>query len=167
MWKCLQWIIYFSLMATAIFFARDVIEKYFGQNTGIKQYMEKIDSHPTITICPFQGKCDGSMALTLTLQGELKETKNLAIYEGIYNIISSDLINNKPYWLHKHDRNKALWYNGDYGVWCFGPKGNYFDFDFLGNINDTVPYEATGWYYKSNSWDWIFTTTNVTVELGR
>ena len=52
-WKCLKWIIYFSLMATAIIFAKDIIEKFFGQNTGIKQNMEKIESHPTITICPF------------------------------------------------------------------------------------------------------------------
>ena len=40
-------------MGTAIFFAWDVIEKYFGQNKGIKRYTEKIESHPTITICPF------------------------------------------------------------------------------------------------------------------
>ena len=52
-WKFLEWIIYFSLMATAILLAKDVIEKFFGQNTGIKQNMEKIESHPTITICPF------------------------------------------------------------------------------------------------------------------
>ena len=52
-WKCLEWIIYFCLMATAILFAREVIEKFFGQNTGIKQNMERIKSHPTITICPF------------------------------------------------------------------------------------------------------------------
>ena len=44
-------------MATAIVLAREVIEKFFGQNTGIKQNMEKIDSHPTITICPFQNQC--------------------------------------------------------------------------------------------------------------
>ena len=52
-WKCLEWIIYFSLMATAIIFAREVIEKFFGQYTGIKQNKEKIESHPTIIICPF------------------------------------------------------------------------------------------------------------------
>ena len=52
-WKCFKWIIYLSLMGTAIFFAWDVIEKYFGQNKGIKRYTEKIESHPTITICPF------------------------------------------------------------------------------------------------------------------
>ena len=47
-----------SLTATAIIFAREVIEKFFGQNTGIKQNMEKIESHPTITICPFIDHCD-------------------------------------------------------------------------------------------------------------
>ena len=51
--KYLEWIIYLSLMATAILFAWEVIEKFFGQNKGIKQHTEKIESHPTITICPF------------------------------------------------------------------------------------------------------------------
>ena len=53
-WKCFEWIIYISLMAAALIFAREVIEKFFGQDIGIKQNMEKIESHPTITICPFQ-----------------------------------------------------------------------------------------------------------------
>ena len=52
-WKCFEWIIYLSLMAAAILFAREVIEKFFHENTGIKQNMEKIEQHPTITICPF------------------------------------------------------------------------------------------------------------------
>ena len=47
-------------MATAIIFAKDIIEKFFGQNTGIKQNMEKIESHPTITICPFLQFLDGN-----------------------------------------------------------------------------------------------------------
>ena len=57
-WKCLKWIIFLFLMASAILFARKVIEKYFGQNKGIKQNMEKIELHPTITICPFQEQFD-------------------------------------------------------------------------------------------------------------
>ena len=65
-WKCFEWIIYLCLMAIAILLAREVIKKYFGKNTGIKQNMEKIDSHPTITICPFQNKC---MKLILGLPG--------------------------------------------------------------------------------------------------
>ena len=40
-------------MTIAILFAREVIEKFFGKNTGTKQKMESIKSHPTITICPF------------------------------------------------------------------------------------------------------------------
>ena len=49
----LEWIIYLTLMTTAILFTWEVIEKYFGQNTSIKQSSEKIESHPTITICPY------------------------------------------------------------------------------------------------------------------
>ena len=52
-WKCFEWIIYLSLIAAAILFAREVIEKFFHENTGIKQNMEKIEQHPSITICPF------------------------------------------------------------------------------------------------------------------
>ena len=63
-WKCFEWTIYLSLMTTAIIFAREVIEKFFHQNTGIKQNMEKIEQHPTITICPF-------------IQSPYKESKQL------------------------------------------------------------------------------------------
>ena len=52
-WKCLKWIIYLSLLAIAILFAEEVIEKFFCQSTGIKQNMDKIDLQPSITICPF------------------------------------------------------------------------------------------------------------------
>ena len=51
--EVLEWIIYLCLMATAIYFSKEVIEKFFGQSIGMKQNMEKIESHPTITICPF------------------------------------------------------------------------------------------------------------------
>ena len=51
-------------MTTAIIFAKEVIEKFFHQNTGIKQNMEKIEQHPTITICPF-------------IQSPYKESKQL------------------------------------------------------------------------------------------
>ena len=68
-WKCLEWIIYVSLIATAIIFVREEIAKYFSQATGIKQNMEKIEAHPTITICPFL----------------------LSPYEGNHYIISSEL----------------------------------------------------------------------------
>ena len=56
--KYSEWIIYFFLMAIAILFVWGVIEKYFGQITGIKQSMERIKSHPTITICPFKDQCE-------------------------------------------------------------------------------------------------------------
>ena len=58
--KYSEWIIYFFLMAIAILFVWGVIEKYFGQITGIKQSMERIESHPTITICPFKDQCEAN-----------------------------------------------------------------------------------------------------------
>ena len=52
-WKCLEWIIYLFCMSLAIYSSSGVIAKFFGQNTSIKQTVEQIESHPTITICPF------------------------------------------------------------------------------------------------------------------
>ena len=49
----LEWTIYFALMLTAIVFAWEVIKQFLEQSTGIKQNTEKIEFHPTITICPF------------------------------------------------------------------------------------------------------------------
>ena len=91
-WKCLEWIIYFSLMATAILFAREVIEKFFGQNTGIKQNMEKIELHPTITICPFLEQCDRPGVpnkIIVKLEGAAKDTQSNM--EGTY-ILGTNLV---------------------------------------------------------------------------
>ena len=154
-------------MTAAILFAREVIENFFGQDTGIKQNMVKIESHPTVTICPFLDQCDGPMELILRLQGEPKDIKNLSIYEGIYNTMSSDLINDKPYWTHKQERNKALWYNTEKELWIIGPMeyigSNIGYFNFNGTVE--VPYEASGWYYWNNGY-WNFTTSDVVLELG-
>ena len=56
--KSLEWIIYFSLMATAILFTWEVIQNYFDRNIGTMQTLEMIESHPTITICPFLEQCE-------------------------------------------------------------------------------------------------------------
>ena len=170
-WKCLEWIIYLSLMATAILFAREVIEKFFGQYTGIKQNMEKIELHPTVTICPFLEQCDGPMKLILRLQGEAKEIKYLAGYEGSYNILSSELINGKPYWIHKYDQEKALWYSTEEKLWLIGQikyiGGKYIGGDTANFFStDKVPYDAY-WYFFNNDQSWKFTTTDVVVELGK
>ena len=167
-WKCLEWSIYLSLMATAILFAKNVIEKFFAQNTGIKQNMEKIESHPTVTICPFQEQCDGPMKLIFRLHGEPKKMKNLVSYVGTYNILSSDLINGKPYWIHKHDANNAIWYNSTYEAWIFGPKvmiGS--TTGQIAGFNGSLPYEVQTWSCLNNDNELINISTDVVVELGK
>ena len=152
-------------MTVAIVFAKDVIEEFFGQNTGIKQNMEKIESHPTITICTFLNKCDGSMKLILKLKGKPKKLQRLASYEGSY-ILSSDLVNGKPYWTHKNDGMKVLSYNSQSKMWKFGQiedigkKGA-----IIANSTGAVPYEFTKWSYGTNK-GLIPTMTDVVVELG-
>ena len=47
----LEWILYLGLFAIAIFFTWGVMQKYKSRAIGITQYEEKIDVHPTITIC--------------------------------------------------------------------------------------------------------------------
>ena len=90
-------------MTTAILFAMDVIKEFFGQNIGITQNMEKIESHPTITICTYLNQCDGPMKLILKLKGKPKKLSHLVTYEGSY-FLSTNLVNGKPYWIHKNNR---------------------------------------------------------------
>ena len=45
-------------MASAILFTWEVIENYFDRNIGTMQTLDKIESHPTITICPFLKQCE-------------------------------------------------------------------------------------------------------------
>ena len=47
----LEWLLYLGLFAIAIFFTWGVMQKYKSRAIGITQYEEKIDFHPTITIC--------------------------------------------------------------------------------------------------------------------
>ena len=51
--KFFEWIIYLGLFLTSIFFTRQAMEKYFSEETGIKQYEEKKTNlyHPTIIMC--------------------------------------------------------------------------------------------------------------------
>ena len=163
--KCLEWMIYLSLMTAAILFAREVIEKFFGQNTGIKQNMEKLESHPTITICPFMYQCDRPMKLNLRLKGYVKLLAGE--YEGSYNIYSSDLINGKQYWIHKYNRSLALMYNSQLQLWIFGPKVlNGSDGAISGNSYGLEPYEISTWQWNSNG-IWIpIRSTDVVLEKG-
>ena len=133
----------------------EVIEKFFSQITGIKQKMEKIDSNPTVTICPFQNQCDG---MILRLQGWAKEI--LSHYEGSYQILSFNLINGKPYWTHKNGKT-ALMYNSQLKMWIFGPV------QYGGERGDIASksYENTKWHYLNNT-EWISTNIDVIVDLG-
>ena len=142
-------------MATAILLAKDVIEKFFGQNTGIKQNLEKIELHPTISICPFLNQC--VRPIILRLQGDPKE--KFGHYEGSYSI-SSYLLNGKPYWTHDDRKSYYIGYNIEYKAWEFGP-----DNLIWADLNGTAPYESTTWYYYINGRD-IPTTTDIVVELG-
>ena len=152
-------------MTAAILFAREVIEKFFGQNTGIKQNMEKLESHPTITICPFMYQCDRPMKLNLRLKGYAKLFASK--YEGSYNIYSSDLINGKQYWIHKYNRSLALMYNSQLQLWIFGPKGlNGSDGAISGNSYGLEPYEISTWQWNVNG-IWIpIRSTDVVLEKG-
>ena len=102
------------------------------------------------------------------LNGEPKKMKNLVSYVGTYNILSSDLINGKPYWIHKHDANNAIWYNSTYEAWIFGPKvmigstaGQIVGF------NGSLPYETQTWSCLNNDNELINISTDVVVELGK
>ena len=50
-WASIGWILYLSLMATSIWFAWGVLDKFFKQDTGIQQHEGNIEAHPTIVIC--------------------------------------------------------------------------------------------------------------------
>ena len=166
-WVIIGWILYLSLMATSIWFAWGVYYNYM-KHTEIQQHEVEIESHPTITICPFLDldQCAGQMKFILKLDGEVK--KRYAIYEGTYSILSSDLINQKPYWIHKHDKNKALMYNSNAKMWVFGPRDMNGTVAFIiGISNGAVPYEDTIWYHgvpKENKF--IHTPNDIVVELG-
>ena len=164
--KCLEWIFYLSLMITAILHAMEVIEKMFVQNTGIKQNMEKIELQPTVTICPFLEQCDTPMKLDLRLQAEAKKIENPAFYEGSYDIMSSDLINGKPYWTHKKHVYKALWYSEN-EFWVFGLIEDIGTDEGPLIGMGTLPYETnTTWYYLNNNYQWTNAFPDVVVEPG-
>ena len=46
-----EWLLYYSLMAIAIWFSWGVLDKFYTQDKGVQQYEEKIEAHPTIVIC--------------------------------------------------------------------------------------------------------------------
>ena len=138
----------------------------FVQNTGIKQNMEKIELHPTVTICPFLEQCDTPMKLDLRLQAEAKKLENPAFYEGSYDILSSDLINGKPYWTHKQNVYKALWYSEN-EFWVFGLIEDIGTDEGPLIGMGTLPYETnTTWYYLNNNYQWTNAFPDVVVEPG-
>ena len=148
-WKFLEWIIYLSLMATAILLAKDVIEKFFGQNTGIKQNMEKIESHPTITICPFLDQCGSPgipQKIIVELKGAAKDAQSNK--EGIY-ILSTILVNDKEHWIHDSGSN-ALWYDKGWNIGQIENLGISTANSIYSPDDSEGPLEATTWKYFKN-----------------
>ena len=50
-WKLLGWIVYISLVAISVWFTWGALDKFAKQETAIRQYEDKIEAHPTITLC--------------------------------------------------------------------------------------------------------------------
>ena len=149
-------------MAIAILFAEEAIEKFFGKNTGIKQNVEKIESHPTVTICPFLDQCGRPgvpQKIIVKMKGETKKALTSTYIEGTY-ILETDLVNGKAHWIQDSiSKLYALWYDKKYGDWNIGKIGN------LGSStasiyspdNSSGPHEATTWKYTNGS-KWIEST---------
>ena len=167
-WKFLEWIIYLSLMATAILLAKDIIEKFFGQNTGIKQNMEKIKSHPTITICPFLNQCGRPgipQKIIVKLEGEAEDALSDFDTEGTY-IIGSNLVNGKAYWIQESkSQSNAIWYDNKYRNWNIAPIKNLGSTTAaLYSPDDSVgPFEATTWKYWKSGW---IKSTDIAILIG-
>lgn len=62
-WKCLEWTVYISLLVATLSFTWDVNKKYVAQNTGIKLHEDQLESHPSLTICPFLVQCPKTQKL--------------------------------------------------------------------------------------------------------
>ena len=171
-WKCLKWISYFSLTATAILFAKEFIEKFLGQNTGIMQNMGKIESHPSVTICPFIDKCD-RQGVPKKIIVKLKDAANDTQFRraGTY-ILGTKLVNGKAYWIQ--DGSNALW-------WCEIKNGHLPPGWLIGKItalgsntggiyspdDEVGPLEANSWkYYSKKQQSWINAGTDIAIFQG-
>ena len=165
--KCLEWIIYLSLVATAILFAKEVIEKFFGQNKGIKQSIEKIETHPTVTICPFLYQCDGQYKFVLRLQdlqvGATMHKEWVASYAGSYTNLSPERINGQLTFTHTHDVNRVMWYCSRNREWQIGPRLD------IGTCNFAFfksKYSILNDWHYWNDGHWNVTAPDVVVEKG-
>ena len=159
-------------MATAILLAREVIAKFFGQNTGIKQNMEKIESHPTIIVCPFLSQCDRPgvpQKIIVKLKGAAKHAQSS--YEGIYNL-GTNLVNAKAYWIQEGG-SKALWNDKKTKHWRIGKSkhlGNSSGHRIYSPDKAVGPLEATTWkYYKKYTFGkhgWIKAGADIVIAQG-
>lgn len=50
-WKCLDWILYVTLIAISIWFTWEVIDTFANQAKGVWQYEQKLQLQPTISLC--------------------------------------------------------------------------------------------------------------------
>ena len=68
--RSVEWILYLCLMATSIWFAWGVLDKFFKQDTGIQQHEGKIETHPTIVICMGSSKYEADFHIYLSIGNE-------------------------------------------------------------------------------------------------
>ena len=76
-WASIGWIFYMTLLATSIWFAWGVLDKFSKQDTGIQSYEEEVETHPTIVICMGSFKYDNDFYITYVIAG--KDGTNLKI----------------------------------------------------------------------------------------
>ena len=67
-WKLLGWIVYIILVGSSVWFTWGVFEKFEKQETAIQQYEDKIEVHPTITICNFEPSWEYQKDFNITLE---------------------------------------------------------------------------------------------------
>ena len=129
------------------------------------QNMGKIESHPSVTICPFIDQCDRPgvpkkiVVKLIGAENDIQSSK-----EGTY-IIGPKLVNGEAYWIQ--DGPNALWFNKEYRWWCIG------NIKYLGSIKSSIckfvadPLEANTWRYCSENEDnWIEAGTDFEISPG-
>ena len=78
-WSSIEWILYLSLIATSIWFAWGVKDKFFKQETGIQQQEGKIETHPTIIICMGSSKYETQFYIQYKVHRLMNDYVNLTI----------------------------------------------------------------------------------------
>ena len=75
-------------MATSIWFAWGVLDKFFKQDTGIQQHEGKIETHPTIVICMVSSEYETEFYFQYKVYRLMNEYVNLTIGENYLKTIN-------------------------------------------------------------------------------